>query len=46
MFKFHSIWPKIKGYIDLGARPIPKRLFVLILYQFPAIYIYFIKNEY
>ena len=39
LFKFHTIWLEMKGHIDLG--PNSKRLFILIIYQFPAIYIYF-----
>ena len=41
--KFHTIWPEINGYMDL--EPILSRLFILILYVFPAIYIYLNKTN-
>ena len=47
LFKFHSIWPEIKGHIDIGARTNSKKIvcidFVLISSD---LYIYFNKKEY
>ena len=43
IFKFHTIWPKINGHMDLG--PIPNRLVISNLYRFPVIYIYFNKTK-